>query len=241
MQALVETDLQAGSSSPRRSHVRAARRGSPSPRCRRVPGGSRPAPRRRPSSPMRTSRSSIRRDSRAAFFSLRVVQSHRVSTFSSASSVPASRTYRRTATSDQPIAYVWNRRCNATSSDTFDDVVVRVAHRRHPLARHPCADRIVVVERRSLALQVPPGAGLADVVEQRGEAGDPEVERPHRFARRGARCRSDAARSPRRRSCASARPCDGGSDRARAASPAVPEGTDRRGRSRRGTTDPADG
>jgi hypothetical protein len=57
------------------------------------------------------------------------------------------------------------------------DVVVRVPQRLQPLAGHPRAHRVVVVERGALAGLEPPGAGLADVVEQRGQPGDAEVER----------------------------------------------------------------
>ena len=56
------------------------------------------------------------------------------------------------------------------------DVGGRVAQRLHPLARHPRADDVVVVERRALARLVATRARLADVVEQRGQAGDAEVE-----------------------------------------------------------------
>ena len=57
----------------------------------------------RPSSAMRASSSSIRRASISAFRSLRVVQSHRVSSISSSSRSPASRTNRRTALSVHPM------------------------------------------------------------------------------------------------------------------------------------------
>ena len=53
---------------------------------------------------MRASSSSMRRSSARALRSLRVVQSQRWSSFSWSSSGPASRTYRRTAASVQPIA-----------------------------------------------------------------------------------------------------------------------------------------
>ena len=55
------------------------------------------------------------------------------------------------------------------------DVGRRVAQRLHPTPRHPRPDDVVVVERRALARLETSCAGLADVVEQRGEAGDAEV------------------------------------------------------------------
>ena len=56
------------------------------------------------------------------------------------------------------------------------DVVVAVAQRLHPLAGHSGPDRIVVVEGDALALLVPTGPRLADVVEQRRQTCAPEIE-----------------------------------------------------------------
>ena len=54
---------------------------------------------------------------------LRVVQSHRVSSFNMSRYGPASRTYRRTALSVQPRRYVWKRRCSSTSRTTVSTSV----------------------------------------------------------------------------------------------------------------------
>ena len=64
------------------------------------------------------------------------------------------------------------------------DVGVGVPQRLHALARHPRPDHVVVVERGPLALLEAARARLADVVEQRGEAGDAQVVRAG-----GVRCR----------------------------------------------------
>ena len=56
------------------------------------------------------------------------------------------------------------------------DVRRRVAQRLHAPAGHARPDHVVVVERGALARLVAPRARLADVVEQRGEPGDAEVE-----------------------------------------------------------------
>ena len=139
------------------------------------------------SSAMRTSRSSMRCDSSAALRALRVVQSQRVSTFSSVEHVAGVAhvaAHGRVAPS-----HLVGVEAQVQGHQLGDrgDVGRRVAQRLHPLARDARPDRIVVVERGALARLVAAGPRLADVVEQRGEPGDAEVER--RVGRAGARSR----------------------------------------------------
>ena len=158
--------------------------GTPSPRRRSRPGGT-PSTfmiRRRRSGPQlrqllllaRARRCVPRADpcaveSAAAFFALRVVQSQRVSSFKSSSSGPASRTYRRTALSVQPIRYVWKRRCSSTSFAHVVDDFVRVAECRESLSAMR-ADHVVVVERSHLAVRSRRVPGLPTSCSERRQA-----------------------------------------------------------------------
>ena len=121
------------------------------------------------SSAMRRSRSSIRRCSARARFWLRVVQSQRWRWLSSSSTVTG-------------VAHVAAHRLVGPAHrvgvdaqvqvhelhDGVDDVV-RVLQRPHPLLGHARADHLVVVEAHAAAGERA-GLGLADVVEQRGQA-----------------------------------------------------------------------
>ena len=104
------------------------------------------------------------------------------------------------------------------------DHVLGEPQRPHAVGGHPRPHHLVVVEAHAL----------------RSDRARSWACRRRGAARRAAR--SAGARSwPRRRSCAPARPCAGGSGPARGASPAARAGTRRTARCRRGTTAPRSG
>ena len=194
-----------GRSGPRRGGSRAGR---PAPRRRAGPGAMprcsitcRPSSSGRiaassscsASSAMRASSSSIRCDSRAALRSSRVVQSQRVSTLSSCEQV-AGVAHVAAHGGVAPAHLVGvEPQVQEHQLGHRGDVGGRVAQRLHPPPRHARPDDVVVVERRALAGLVATRARLADVVEQRGQAGEAEVEVAAGQLRR--------RRSRRRRSC----------------------------------------
>ena len=113
------------------------------------------------------------------------------------------------------------------------DVRSRVAQCFHPLPGHPCADHVVMVERRALAGLIAAGAGLADVVEQRRQSGDAVVELGRVLGRTDVVDHRDRVAQhvlvPVDRIVLEPQPR------------AAPAGTDRPARSRPGTTDPEPG
>ena len=124
------------------------------------------------------------------------------------------------------------RRARLTSSVT----VVGEAQRLHPLAGHPRADHLVVVERDAPVVLEPPGARLADVVHERGEA-QHEVRAGDGLVRGlelDGLLEHDAA-------CARRRPCGGGARRPRARAPAARAARAGRARSRTSRARPARG